>query len=348
MPRLRRVNSSKPGIQRRRRGRGFEFIDTDGKRLTDRETLERIKQLVIPPAWEDVWICPSPWGHLQAVGTDSAGRKQYLYHPQWRTRRDQQKFDRMLEFAKALPGLRKRIGRDLAKKELSRDRVLACAVRLLDRGFFRMGSEGYAEANETYGIATIKKSHVRCREGLITFDYPAKGGLQRIQTIGDGAVCEIVSDLKRRSGGGDELLAYKDGRRWVDLKSADINDYIKSATAGNYSAKDFRTWNATVFAAVALAVSREARAETAQKRAMSRAVKEVASYLGNTPAVCRASYIDPRAFDRYQSGWTVKLTLEAFDDKEVGELAVQGKIEEAVIDLLDEKRSPALEMEKIA
>jgi DNA topoisomerase-1 len=350
MPRLRRVNCSGPGIGRRRRGRGFEFylIDT-GEKVSDAGVIERIRGLVIPPAWKDVWICPHPNGHLQAVGTDAAGRRQYLYHEQWRKRRDAEKYDEMLEFARRLPRLRRICTRDLALDGLPRERVLACATRLLDHGFFRIGTETYAETNKTYGLATMQKRHVSLSKGELTFDYEAKGGIRRVTSIVNPDVYEVVGLLKRRRGGGDDLFAFKEGRQWVDVQSSDINEYIKAATKADFSAKDFRTWNATVLAAVALAISGEAaHSKTARKRAEARAVKEVAHYLGNTPAVCRASYIDPRVFDRYRSGWTILGAVQAIDqlDREAdhGGPMFQGSIEEAVIDLIEEKTdSPALE-----
>src|SRR3954463_13877016 len=308
MPRLRRADCSSAGIRRRRRGGGFEYIDQDGTRLTDEETIERIRSLAIPPAWEDVWICPFPMGHIQATGMDARGRKQYRYHDKWRERRDQQKFDEMIEFARALPGMRARVAEDLASDGMTRSRGLACAVRLLARGFFRVGGEDYAVENESYGLATIHKRHVKLLPGsTLLFDYPAKSGRQRVQSIVDPEVYEILSALKKRRGGSPELLAYREGRRWRDLKSADINAYIKEVTGGDFSAKDFRTWNATVLAAQALAVSGEVAgsSKAARKRAINRAIKEVAGYLGNTPAVCRASYIDPRIFDRFEGGVTI-------------------------------------------
>ena len=345
MPRLRRVDCSEPGIARRRRGRGFEFVDEDGNRVDDPEVLQRINELAIPPAWKDVWVCPYPMGHIQATGVDARGRKQYLYHERWRERRDQEKFNEMCDFARALPGMRERVARDLDGDWLSREQVLACAVRLLDRGFFRVGGEDYAVENETYGLATIRKEHVRIGKGTITFDYPAKSGQRRVQSIVDDEVHDIVAALKRRRGGEPELLAYKQGTRWRDIKSADINAYVKEVTGGEYSAKDFRTWNATVLAAVALAVSGEAAtmSKTARKRAKVRAVKEVAHYLGNTPAVCRASYIDPRVFDRFDSGLTIGGVLdEVADTSDMDSL--HGPVEDAVLDLIQElEHSPAIE-----
>src|SRR3954462_1580682 len=318
MPRLRRADCSAAGIRRRRRGKGFEYLDEDGRRLTDEETLARIRDLAIPPAWEDVWICPFPMGHIQATGTDARGRKQYRYHDKWRERRDQEKFDEMIDFARALPGMRKRVDEHLESDGMTRERVLASAVRLLDRGFFRVGGEDYAVENESYGLATIHKRHVQLLDGCrLRFDYPAKSGRRRVQSIVDADVYEILSELKRRRGGSPELLAYRDGRRWRDLKSADINAYVKEVTGGDFSAKDFRTWNATVLAAVALAVSGPAakRSKWARKRAETRAIKEVARYLGNTPTVARASYVDPRVFDRFEGGLTIGGVIKAIGEE---------------------------------
>jgi DNA topoisomerase I len=341
--RLRRSDCSGPGLTRRRRGRGFEYLDDSGNRITDAEVLERIAELAIPPAWKDVWICPYPGGHIQATGIDAAGRKQYLYHQRWRARRDQEKFDEMLDFAAALPKLRRRVARDLRRGDLSRLHVLACAVRLLDRGFFRIGSEEYAVDNESYGLATIKKAHVRLQGDVISFDYPAKSGQRRIQSVVDPEVATVVKRLKSRRGGGTELLAYKDGRRWVDVRSGDINEYLKEATGQDFSAKDFRTWNATVLAALALAVAGEAAgSKTGRKRAIGRAIKEVAHYLGNTPAVARSSYIDPRVFERYEDGLTIGGVLVEMGSS-LEETAIQGPIEDGVVDLIGDQRSDALE-----
>ena len=344
MPRLRRSDCSSPGILRRGRGRGFEYLDENGERIDDEEVLERIRELVIPPAWKDVWICPYPFGHIQAVGTDAAGRRQYLYHAQWRARRDQEKFDEMLRFARALPVIRRTAAKHLTQRGLTRERVLACSVRLLDRGFFRVGTEDYAEQNKTYGVATMQKRHVTLGpDGLLVFDYAAKSGKQRVQSVVDPPVYNVVKKLKKRRGG-RELLAFKDGRAWVDVRSGHINEYIKAVAGEDFSAKDFRTWHGTVLAAVGLAVSGGAAgSKTALERAISRTVKEVAYYLGNTPAVCRASYIDPRVFDRYRDGITIGGALDQLGDVDLGEPATRGAIEEAVLDLLEESESPALE-----
>jgi DNA topoisomerase IB len=314
--------------------------------VDDVETLQRIEALAIPPAWRDVWICGDPFGHLQATGIDAANRKQYRYHDKWRERRDREKFDTMLDFASSLPAMRTLIHRQLAVAGMPRERALACAVRLLDLGFFRVGSEDYAERNETYGLATIHKEHARIEEDHVVFDYIAKAGKRRVQLIADPDVLDVVTTLKRRRSGKPELLAYKEGNRWRDVRSDDINQYIKLATGGDFTAKDFRTWNGTVLAAVSLA-GKTARAGsvTGRKRAVAEAVKEVAFFLGNTPAVARSSYIDPRVIDRFNSGWTILARLEelggaeAFTDPE-GRVA----LEDAVRDLIGDagEDSPAL------
>ena len=350
-PRLRRADCSGPGIRRRRRGRGFSYVDEEGNRVDDPEVLQRIAELAIPPAWEDVWICPYPNGHLQATGSDAAGRKQYRYHDAWRARRDGEKFDDMVRFAQALPALRRRVERDLGDcATLHRRCVLAAAVRLLEIGFFRIGSEEYAAENDSYGLATLRKEHVRIEDGVMVFDYPSKSGQRRRQGISDEQLLPIVAGLRRRRGGGGELLAYKERGRWHNLRSEDVNAYLKDATGGEFSAKDFRTWNATALAAVALAVSGAgASTPTARRRAVNRAVEEVARYLGNTPAVCRASYIDPRVLDAFDAGLTVRPALERVAAKvEPGDLPIhQPELERAVLDLICE-REPSARVERLA
>jgi DNA topoisomerase IB len=240
----------------------------------------------------------------------------------------------MLEFARALPGLRRQVQSDLERGDLSREQVLACAVRLLDIGFFRIGGEDYAARSESYGLATLRKRHVNLRGDIIIFDYPAKGGKRRLQSVVDPEVAGIVSRLRSRRGGGPELLAYRRSRRWVDIRSGDINEYLKAITDRDFSAKDFRTWNATVLAAVALAVSGAAAgSRSARERAIRRAVGEVAHYMGNTPAVARSAYIDPRVLDRFRDGLTIAGALPQLGSG-VDEPATQGPVEDAVVDLL--------------
>jgi len=347
MPRLRRIDCATRGITRRRRGRGFEYLDESGERIEDEDVIERIRALAIPPAWEEVWICTDPLGHIQATGVDMRGRKQYRYHDLWRERRDREKFESMVEFARSLPKLRDRVQRDLRKRRISRERVLACAVRLLDRGFFRIGSEDYAEENETYGLATMRKRHVAVNGESVVFDYEAKGGARRVQVVGDRSIAGLVKTLRTRRGGGHELLAYRNGSSWRDVRSTDINDYIKETLGEEHSAKDFRTWNATVLAAVVLAASareRDLSTKGGRARAKRDAVKQVARYLGNTPAVCRASYIDPRVFDRFDGGLTVGGVFERLPEDPSDWPEVQGPVEEAVLDLIDRRESsPAIE-----
>jgi DNA topoisomerase I len=342
MARLRRVDCSERGIRRIRRGRGFSYVDQHERRITDLETLERIRGLAIPPAWEDVWICPYPNGHIQALGTDARGRRQYRYHDEWRRRRDREKFDQMVEFARQLPTVRQRTARQLRGHEPTRDRVLAGAVRLLDRGFFRIGGEEYAEENGTYGLATMRRHHVRLEPGnVVVFDYPAKGGKRVLQSVVDSEVHRLVAELKQRRGGSDELLAYKNGRRWHDLRSPDINERVKELAAGDFTAKDFRTWSATVLAAVVVSgpdVASSSRA--ARKRSVRAAVDEVAAYLGNSPAVCRASYIDPRIFDRFDAGVTVAAALERLPAADVADPVGRTTIERAVLDLISDEEPP--------
>lgn len=340
MPKLRRVSPTGPGVHRVRAGRGFRYVDAGGRPVTDEAVLARIEALVIPPAWKDVWICPIAQGHLQATGFDAAGRRQYRYHDQWRLARDLDKHEKILDFGSVLPTVRKQVSADLAEEGLGRSRVLSCAVRLLDLGFFRIGSEQYAAQNQTFGLATMRKDHVRVRDGVVTFDYIAKSGKQRVQSLVEPEVGKVVAGLKRRRSGGDELLAYLSGDTWVDVKSGDINAHLRELSGGDFSAKDFRTWSATVLAAVGLAVSTDATGSvTARKTAVTRVVKEVAHYLGNTPAVCRSSYIDPRIIDLFEQGQTIAKDLRLLGDGvSYGQPATQGAIEQAVLGLL---RPPA-------
>jgi DNA topoisomerase IB len=320
-------------------------LDERRERISDPEVLDRLRALAIPPAWRDVWICSDPLGHLQATGIDAAGRKQYLYHPRWREHRDREKFDRMLRLAEGLPQLRRGLKADLVSAEPTRAAVLACAVRLLDIGMFRIGSEEYADEKSGIGLATVRKEHVAVHGDELEFDYPAKGGLRRRVRISDPLCLPLVRRLRRRRGGCPELLAHRVGTRWQPLRSDEINEYLKEKLGGDFSAKDFRTWNATVMAAVSLAADgQEAATKGARKRAIDRAARSVSELLGNTPAVARRAYIDPRVFDRYLSGWTIAgalaeaALLDPADDRR------RERIEHAVIDLLEEHTdSPAIE-----
>ncbi|MEV0197006.1 DNA topoisomerase IB [Nonomuraea sp. NPDC050691] len=332
MSELHPSDHNEPGITRRRRGRGFSYHHADGAPV-DAGTLARIKALAIPPAWTDVWICVSPHGHLQAVGTDSAGRRQYRYHDLWREQQDRIKFDRVLELADRLPGFRKAVDEGLRGRGLTRERVLAAAARMLDVGFFRVGGENY----DSYGLATLRMEHVTCTRGAITCSYPAKGAIQREVAIADSDVCSVIRALKRRHPEG-ELLRYRDGGRWIDVRSDDINDYLREKIGDDFTAKDFRTWHATVLAAVGLAVSThagEGAGKTARKRAVTRVMREVSEYLGNTPTVARESYVDPRVVEAYERGRTIAPALtELGAEVDFGQLATHGAVERAVIDLI--------------
>ncbi|MFD0691615.1 DNA topoisomerase IB [Actinomadura fibrosa] len=333
---LTRSDPSEPGYGRRRCGKGFSYLGTDGGPLDDPAAKARIKALVIPPAWRDVWICPDPHGHIQAMGTDAAGRRQYLYHDLWREQRDRQKHEHVLELAERLPKVRATIADHLTGRGYGRERVLSAAVRLIDLGFFRIGGEAYAAENGTFGLATVLREHVTCRRGEVTFEYPAKGSKELHRSVAEEDVCKVVTGLMRRKDESPELLAYRTRDGWHDVTTSDINEFIREVTAGDFSAKDFRTWHATVLAAVGLAVSvRAGTSDTARNRAVVRVVKEVASYLGNTPAVARASYIDPRIIDLYEEGETIAPALTKLGvDAAEGELATQGPVEQAVLDLL--------------
>jgi len=304
--RLRRADCAGPGIRRVRRGRGFSFEDGSGEKIADEETLERIRQLAIPPAWKEVWICPDPFGHIQATGYDEAGRKQYLYHERWQQRQAERKFELVREFALKLPKLHRAVTADLRRPGMPRERALACAVRLLDLGFFRIGSEVYAEENESFGLATVRREHVTIKRGEVVFDFPAKSGQRRVQSIRDAAARRALEAMYRRRSGPDDLLAYRAGGEWVDVRSDEINEYIHEKIGEEFTAKNFRTWHGTVLAAVALAGEEQPRSDAAAKRAITRAVNQVSEALGNTPAVCRASYIDPRVLDRYRNGDTIR------------------------------------------
>jgi DNA topoisomerase I len=305
--RLRRADCAGPGIRRVRHGRGFSFEDSDGTRIEDEETLERIRELAIPPAWKDVWVCPDPFGHIQATGYDEAGRKQYLYHQRWQERQAERKFELVRAFALKLPRLRRAVTADLRRTGMPRERALACAVRLLDLGFFRVGGEVYAEENESFGLATVRRDHVTIRRNEVVFDFPAKSGQRRVQSIRDAPARRALEAMQRRRSGPEDLLAYREGREWHDVRSEEINEYIHEKIGEEFSAKDFRTWHGTVLAAVELAGEEPPHSDAAAKRAIRRAVDRVSEALGNTPAVCRASYIDPRVLDRYRDGVTIQL-----------------------------------------
>ncbi len=332
MARLRRVSPRSVGWTRRRAGKGFSYRDAGGDALPAVE-VERIKALAIPPAWRDVWICPHENGHIQAVGTDDAGRRQYLYHPDWRTKRDELKFDRVKMAGTRLAKARERLVDDLRAEGMPLSRAAATATRLLDLGYFRIGSDAYTDANGSFGLTTLERRHVRRQGKDLVFSFVGKSGIEHSITISDPHVMDSLNLMRRRRGGSARLLAYKGEARWADLDASAVNAYIAQLVAEDLTAKDFRTWHATVLAAVALAQSPEKGDTVAsRRRAVKAAVEEVAAYLGNTPTIARKSYVDPRVIDQYDEGVTIAATLAKRyrdDDRR------QAAVERAVARLID-------------
>ncbi|MFI1990656.1 DNA topoisomerase IB [Actinoplanes sp. NPDC020271] len=305
--RLRRSVLTRPGFTRRRSGSGFRFFGPDGEAVKDPEVVERIKGLVIPPAWKDVWICPDPRGHIQVTGFDAAGRKQYRYHDEWRTARDEAKFDRVREIAGRLPKMRDRLCEDLTTgRGLTRERVLAAIVRLLDLGMFRVGGDAYASRDEdpSYGLSTLRPEHVISRSGHLMLKFPGKSGVLHERTVEDGEVAEVLRALKRRRRGHDRLFAHWNpaGKCWQEVRADAVNDYLREISGAPMTAKDFRTWHGTVTAAAELAQAGPQPTATKRRKVVAHAMREVAEQLGNTPAVARASYVDPRLIEKYEDG----------------------------------------------
>ncbi len=334
MPRLRRTSPDQPGWSRRRAGKGFTFVDENGTTLTGADR-QRCRDLVIPPAWTDVSITPHANGHLQAVGTDDAGRRQYLYHPDWRTSRDASKYARLVDFGKALSRARERVLTDLDAEGMSLERACAVAVRLLDLGCFRIGNDVYADTNGSFGLTTMRKEHVTKRGGTLRFCFVGKSGIEHSIDIDDEPTIAALEVMRRRRGGSDQLLVWKDGPRWRDLDAAQVNDYVRATTGIEATAKDFRTWHATVLAATALAETDEpGETKASRKRAVTGAMKEVAEFLGNTPALARSAYVDPRIIEAYESGSTItnaaRRSFRTTDER-------QAALERATLRLLRER-----------
>ncbi len=301
VPGLTRADPRSPGITRIRTKDGFRYYGPSGADVTDATTLQRLRSLAIPPAWRDVWISPDPAGHIQATGVDSRGRTQYRYHELWRQQRDALKFDHMLRFAGSLPALRAAVQRDLSRRVMSRDHVSAAAVRLIDLGLFRIGGERYAELDHHYGVTTLEKQDVRVGRDGVTFDYVAKEGKRRAIAIHDRAVLPTVRSLANSDTGLDTLLSWQADGGWRRLHSYDVSAYIADNAGGHFTAKEFRTWNATVLMALLLASAEPAATQRGAERVITASIRGVADLLGDTPAVARASYIDPRLISRYES-----------------------------------------------
>jgi DNA topoisomerase I len=335
------VDVNGAGLTRRRRGRGFSYHHPDGSPVTDPVTLDRIRALAIPPAWRDVWICPRPNGHIQAVGTDDAGRRQYRYHDQWRIARDAEKHDRVLRLAARLPRLRREVTEQLVSPGLGRERVLATALRMLDIGMFRIGREEYAPRDEdddgTFGLSTLRREHVCVRRGTVLVEYLGKGGIQQSVAIRDELLCRAVASLLRRRDEAPELFVYRDAKAWRPMRADEVNLRIKELVGNEFTAKDLRTWNATVLAAAALGERANAgapKSQTGRRKAVVAAVREVAEMLGNTPTVARKSYIDPRVIECFSQGVTVEAALRRAGSADLSDDRARHIIERAVLRML--------------
>ena len=298
---LRYVSDAAPGIRRQKAGTGFRYIGPDGKPVKDAATVARIRSLAIPPAYTDVWICPSALGHIQATGRDARGRKQYRYHPKWRDVRDETKFGRMLAFSAALPAIRERIDRDMARPGLPREKVLATVVHLLERTQIRVGNDEYARANRSFGLTTLRDQHVEIEGSRLLFEFRGKSG--KLHTVGvtDRRLARIVRQCQAIPGA--DLFQYldEDGGRQT-IGSGDVNSYIREISGQDFTAKDFRTWAGTMLAAEALAEVEPGDSEQARKSAIVQAVDQVAAQLNNTRAVCRKYYVHPVIFESWLAG----------------------------------------------
>jgi len=303
---LRYISDETPGLRRRRQGNHFQYLDRDGRRIAEESTLNRIRGLAIPPAWTEVWICPSPNGHIQATGRDARGRKQYRYHERWREARDEVKYGRMIDFAKALPRLRRRVARDMRRRGLPREKVLATVVRLLETTLLRVGNEEYARDNRSFGLTTLRGRHARVRGAHVGFVFRGKGGKEHEVGVEDRAAARIVKQCQDLPG--QELFQYatEDGSR-RHIHSDDVNEYLRETMGQDFTAKDFRTWAGTVLAARALQELEQFDSETQAKRNVLEAIESVARQLGNTRAVCRRCYVHPAVVDSYMDGSLIEI-----------------------------------------
>jgi DNA topoisomerase-1 len=337
---LRYVSDVRPGITRRRVGKAFTFLDADGNKVRDLETLRRIKSLAIPPAWTDVWICPRDDGHIQAAGRDARGRKQYRYHPRWREIRDESKYHRVLAFGEALPRLRRRVAADLRRRGMSRGKVLATVVRLLETTLIRVGNDEYAKHNGSYGLTTLRNRHAKVRGGRITFEFKGKSGKPHRIDVHDARLAKLVRRCQELPG--QELFGYVDADGAVrDVTSEDVNAYLREIAGEDFSAKDFRTWAGTVLAAIALREFEEFSSQRQAKRNVVQAIEAVAKMLGNTPAICRRCYVHPAIMDSYLAGQTIATLQQSAEQRLRGSLAKLQPEEAAVMMLLRERLAQA-------
>jgi DNA topoisomerase-1 len=334
--RLRYVSDAERGFARRRRGKSFSYVRSNGEALRDRATLERIRSLAIPPAWKDVWICPSPNGHLQATGRDARGRKQYRYHPRWREAQDEHKYERVISFAKALPKMRRAVARDLRKRGLPREKVLAATVRLLEMTLIRVGNDEYARDNQSFGLTTMRDEHVKIRGTAIRFDFRGKHGVEHEIELKDSRLATIVHACRDLPG--QELFQYLDDAGEVrDVGSGDVNDYLRSISGQDFTAKDFRTWAGTALAAQALQEFQDFDSAAAAKRNITKAIEQVAERLGNTQSICRKCYVHPAVIEAYLNRSLVK-TLKRRAERELrGQIHRLSAEEAAVLALLQQR-----------
>ena len=337
---LRYSTDDRPGFTRQPSGEGFLYLDTDGKRITDEDTLERIRKIVIPPAWTDVWICPWPNGHLQATGRDARGRTQYRYHARWREQRGAENFARMIAFAKVLPKIRRRAERDLAKRGLPREKVLGVVVRLLELTLIRVGNDEYARVNRSFGLTTLRDRHARIDGTSVKFRFRGKAGLMHEVGLRDRRLASIIRRCQELPG--QELFQYLDDVGNVrDVTSDDVNDYIREASGGDFTAKDFRTWAGTLLAYRALRALQPEDHGPAAKKNVVQAMRVTAEKLGNTPAVARGSYVHPAVLDAYLEGGLGGALVDAAEDQAVPPTEADRNEEMAVIKLLRQRERDA-------
>jgi DNA topoisomerase-1 len=333
---LRWTSDERPGIRRRRAGRGFSYRDPDGVPVRDPEVLARIRSLAIPPAWTDVWICPDPRGHVQATGRDAKGRKQHRYHPAFREQRERAKYERMLQFARLLPGIRERVDLDLARPGLPREKVLAAVVRLLELTLIRVGNEEYARLNRSFGLTTLRDRHATVEGSRLRFRFRGKSGVRHEVTLRDRRLARVVARCQDLPG--QDLLQYVDEDGEVrDVRSEDVNEYLREITGGDVTAKDFRTWAGTVLTYRALLALQPGRTEREVRRNVVEAVRRTAESLGNTPAVARRSYVHPAVLEAYLDGGIADALVEAAEAQEAPPAGTTPDEEEGVADLLRQR-----------
>lgn len=333
---LRYVTDSKPGIRREQDGEGFRYLDAKGEPVEDEATLKRIKSLAIPPAWLEVWICPQANGHLQATGRDAKGRKQYRYHPKWRNVRDEVKYERMINFGKALPLIREEVDRALKLPGLPREKVLATIVYLLEATMMRVGNEEYARTNKSFGITTLRNRHVKVDGSDVEFRFRGKSGVYHKIHVHDRRLARIIRSSRDLPG--QELFQYVDEEGEThSIDSSDVNDYLRTITGEDYTAKDFRTWSGTVLAALALQEFEKFDSETQAKKNIVRAIESVAEKLGNTPSICRKCYVHPAVLDAYLEGTVLEALRERTEQELTEELHALQPEEAAVLAMLQQR-----------